>query len=120
MAGGFHQTATEQLKNHSKNPNTVKSLAEENEAEKLNKLLETFYAEVKNKNGDYYEPGSLRVMIATLDRHLNEQWYKFSIILRGREFHSFKQVLRGKARKLRQSGIDKRSNKDRSLTEEEV
>ena len=89
MAGGFHQTATEQLKNHSKNPNTVKSLAsvwhkwckqrnivnkiEENEAEKLNKLLETFYAEVKNKNGDYYEPGSLRVMIATLDRHLNEQ-----------------------------------------------
>ena len=28
MAGGFHQTATEQLKNHSKNPNTVKSLAE--------------------------------------------------------------------------------------------
>ena len=58
-------------------------------------------------------------MIATLDRHLNEQWYKFSIILRGREFHSFKQVLRGKARKLRQSGIGKRSNKDRSLTEEE-
>ena len=58
-------------------------------------------------------------MIATLDRHLNEQWYKFSIILRGREFHSFKQVLRGKARKLRQSGIGKRLNKDRSLTEEE-
>ena len=58
-------------------------------------------------------------MITTLDRHLNEQWYKFSIILRGREFHSFKQVLRGKARKLRQSGIGKRSNKDRSLTEEE-
>ena len=35
------------------------------------------------------------------------------------QFHSFKQVLRGKARKLRQSGIGKPSNKDRSLTEEE-
>ena len=58
-------------------------------------------------------------MIATLDRHLNEQWYKFSIVLRDREFHSFKQVLRGKARKLCQSGIGKRSNKARSLTEEE-
>ena len=29
---------------------------EENEPEKLNKLLEKFYADVKNKNGDDYEP----------------------------------------------------------------
>ena len=29
---------------------------EENEPEKLNKLLETFYAELNNKNGDGYEP----------------------------------------------------------------
>ena len=29
---------------------------EENEPEKLNKLLETFYTEVNNKNGDGYEP----------------------------------------------------------------
>ena len=48
-----------------------------------------------------HEPGSLRVMIATLDRHLNEQGYKFSIILRDGEFHSSKQVLEGKARQLR-------------------
>ena len=70
---------------------------EENEPEKLKKLLETFYADVKNKNGNDYEPDSLRVMIAALDRHLNEKGYKFSII-RNREFHSSKQVLEGKAR----------------------
>ena len=70
---------------------------EENEPEKLNKLLETFYADVKNKNGSDYEPDSLRVMIAALDRHLNEKGYKFSII-RNREFHSSKQVLEGKTR----------------------
>ena len=123
-------------KNFSKNPNTVKSTSfllnvwetwckqqnivnniEENEPEKLNKLLETFYAEVKNKNGDDYEPDSLRVMIAALDRHLNEKGYKFSI--RDREFHYSKQVLEGKARQLRQSGMGKRPNKARSLTEEE-
>ena len=73
---------------------------EENEPEKLNKLLETFYAEVKNKNGDDYEPDSLRVMIASLDRHLNEKGYKFSIIRDG-ELNSSKQVLEGKAWQLR-------------------
>ena len=135
---GFASEKTiEELKKFPKNPNTVKSTSfwlnawetwckpkntvnkiEENEPEKLNKLLETFYAEVKNKNGDDYEPDSLRVMIAALDRHLNEKGYKFSII-RDREFHSSKQGLEGKARQLRQSGMGKRPNKARSLTEEE-
>ena len=91
---------------------------EENEPEKLNKLLETFYAEVKNKNGDDYEKASLRVMMAALDRHLNQKGYKFSII-RDREFHTSRQVLEGKARQLRQSGMGKRPNKARNLTEEE-
>ena len=137
LFGFASETTIEELKKFSKNPNTVKSTSfllnvwetrckqqnivnniEENEPEKLNKLLETFYAEVKNKNGDDYEPDSLRVMIAALGRHLNEKGYKFSII-RNREFHSSKQVLEGKARRLRQSGIFKRPNKARSLTEEE-
>ena len=91
---------------------------EENEQEKLKKLVETFYAEIKNKNGDDYEPDSLRVMIAALDRHLNEKGYKFYII-RDMEFRSFKHVLEGKARQLRQSSMGKRLNKGRSLTEEE-
>ena len=126
------ETTIEQLKNSSKNPNTVRGTSfwlnvwktqckeknivnriEENEPEKLNKLLETFYAEVKNQNGDDYESESLKVMMAALDRHLNEQGYKFSII-RDREFHSSKQVLEGKARQLRQSGMGKRPNKARS------
>ena len=87
--GFASETTIEELKKFSKNPNTVKSTSfwlnvwetwckqknivnkiEENEPEKLNKLLETFYAEVKNKNGDDYEPDSLRVMIAALDKHL--------------------------------------------------
>ena len=33
-------------------------------------MLEHFYAEVNNKKGDDYEPGSLKVMMASLDRHL--------------------------------------------------
>ena len=57
-------------------------------------------------------------MMAALDRYLNEKGYPFSII-RDREFHTSKQVLEGKARQLRQSGMGKRPNKARSLTEEE-
>ena len=38
--------------------------------------------------------------------------------MRDREFHSSKQVLEGKSRQLRQSGMGKRQNKARSLTEE--
>ena len=57
-------------------------------------------------------------MIAALDRHLNDKGYKFSII-RDRDFHSSKQVLEGKARQLRQSGMGKHPKKGRSLTVEE-
>ena len=89
--GFASKTTIEELKNFSKNPNTVKSTSfwlnvwetwykqknivnkiEENEGrETVNKLLETFD----------YEPDSLTVMIAALDRHLNETGYKFSIIM---------------------------------------
>ena len=114
--GFASETTIEELRNFSKNPNTVKSTSfwlkvweswckqknivnkiEENEPEKLNKILETFYAGVKNKNGDDYEPDSLKVMIGALDRHLNDEGYKFSII-RDRGFHSlFQASLRGES-----------------------
>ena len=64
---------------------------EEHEPAELNRLLEKFYAEVKNRNGEDYEPDSLRVMIAALDRHLKEKQYPLSIV-KDWEFHSSKQV----------------------------
>ena len=91
---------------------------EEHEPAELNRLLEKFYAEVKNRNGEDYEPDSLRVMIAALDRHLKEKQYPLSIV-KDREFHSSKQVLEGKAKLRRQAGRGKRPNKARNLTKEE-
>ena len=91
---------------------------EETEPKQLNHLLERFYAEVKTKDGRDYEPDSLRVMIAALDRHLKDNDYKYSII-KDRQFASSKQVLEGKARQLREEGNGKRPNKARSLTKEE-
>ena len=80
----------------------------------LNKILENFYATVRKKNGEDYEPDSLRVMPTAMDRYQAEKGYKYSII-RVREFQSSKQVLEGKARMLRQQGKGKRPNKARSL-----
>ena len=80
---------------------------EEHEPAELNRLVKKFYAEVKNKDGQDYEPDSLRVMIAALDRHLKEKQCSLSIV-KDREFHSSKQVLEGKAKLQRQAGRSKR------------
>ena len=95
---------------------------EKHEPAELNRLLEKFYAEVKNKNGQDYEPDSLRVMFAALDRHLKDKQYTLSMDTEDREdreFHSSKQVLEGKAKLLRQASRGKRPNKARNLTKEE-
>jgi hypothetical protein len=129
--------AIEELQNNAKNKNTsistkfwiavFKSWAKDKgfseeiesyEASELDRTLQQFYAEVRNKDGQDYEPDSLRVMIAAIDRYLKEHGYKHSII-RDREFCTSNQVLEGKARRLREEGKGKRQNKARSLSEEE-
>ncbi|CAH3184753.1 unnamed protein product, partial [Porites evermanni] len=60
-------------------------------------LLEHFYAEVNNKKGEDYEPESLKVMTALLDRHLKNKGCTLSIV-RVREFSSSKEVLEDKAK----------------------
>ncbi|CAH3150789.1 unnamed protein product, partial [Porites evermanni] len=125
------------MKNCSKNENTAKSTdfwlsvwkkwclekkitdeIENYEPAELNTLLEHFYAEVKNKQGEDYEPESLKVMMASLDRHLKNKGYTLSIV-RDREFSSSKQVLEGKAKQLRLAGRGKRPKKARQVSEEE-
>ena len=84
----------------------------------LNEALSQFYAELRKENGQDYEPDSLRVMQAALDRHLRSQNYPKSI-LRDTEFMSSRKVLEGKARNQRERGMGKRPNKAKSLTKEE-
>ena len=42
------------------------------EAKELDEKLQKFFAEVRKKDGSDYEPDSLRVMLASLDRQLKE------------------------------------------------
>jgi hypothetical protein len=86
------------------------------EAFDLDKILEKFFGEVRNQDGGEYEPDSLRIMIAALDRYLKDCGYQKSII-RDREFSKSKEVLERKAKRLREEGKGKRPNKARSLTQ---
>ena len=41
----------------------------------LSKILEDFYATVRKKNGEDYEPDSLSVMVTVMDRYLADKGY---------------------------------------------
>lgn len=85
----------------------------------LDVILQQFYAEIRKKNGQDYEPNSLAAMQAGLDRHLKEKGYKYSLLTH-REFSTSRSVLEGKAKLLREEGRGKRPNKSCSVSKEEV
>ena len=76
----------------------------------LDGLLTRFYAEIRKQDGSEYEPESLRVMQASLERYLRQRNYPVSIIT-GREFHKSQETLDCKAKQLRRQGKGKRPNK---------
>ena len=46
----------------------------------MNDILGHFYAELRKEDGTEYEPDSLRVMLASLDRHFRDSGFSFSIL----------------------------------------
>ena len=88
------------------------------EAKKLDEKLRKFFAEVRKKDDSDYEPDSLRVMLASLDRHLKEAGSNISIA-KEREFVDSRKVLEGKARYLREQGYGKRPHASKALTTED-
>ena len=81
----------------------------------LDGILTKFYAEVRKQDGSEYEPDSLRVMQASLDRHLRQKYYPTNIIS-GREFKKSQETLNAKAKVLRYQGKGKRPNKAQPYT----
>ena len=63
----------------------------------LDGLLTKFYVEIRKKDGTDYEPDSLRVMQAAIDRYLRHKSYPVSIIT-GREFTKSQETLDAKAK----------------------
>ena len=72
-----------------------------------------------NKKGEDYEPESLKVMMASLDRHLKNKCCTLSIV-RDRELSSCKEVLEDKAEQLfAWLAVVSTQNKARQVSEEE-
>ena len=91
---------------------------EEIPKERLDGILQLFFAEIRKNDGSNYEPDSLRTMLAALDRHLREKGSTFSI-LKDREFDASRKVLNGKAIELQEQGLGKRKHRADPVTEEE-
>ena len=68
-----------------------------------------FYAKEKKKDGSEYEPESVRVMEASIDRYLRQMNYPDSIIS-GRSFKTSQETLNSRAKLLWYQGKGKRPN----------
>ena len=115
----FQVEEIQELKENSENQNTKKSTSTW-----LNVWIS--WAESKNFGTNLLsyeakqldEPDSLRVMLASLDRHLREKDAAFSIA-KDIEFSNSRKVFEGKARLLRQEGFGKRPNAAKALTSQD-
>ena len=76
----------------------------------LDEILQKYYLEVRKQDGTDYEPDSLKVMQAALERYLSDKRYPYSLIT-GREFAKSRAVLDAKAKQLRMNGYGKRQNR---------
>ena len=118
----FQVQEIQELRQNSENQNTKKSTTtwlnvwaesknfETNllsyEGKQVDETLQKFFAEIRKKDGSEYEPDSLRVMLASLDRHLRKKDTAFSIA-KDIEFSNSRKVLEGKAGLLRKEGFGK-------------
>ena len=82
----------------------------------LNEVLQKFYLEVRKQNGSEYEPDSLKVVQAALERHLSAHKYSLK---NSREFASSRAVLDAKAKQLRMQGKKKNRAQPHNTAEEE-
>ncbi|XP_066935958.1 zinc finger MYM-type protein 3-like [Clytia hemisphaerica] len=96
----------------------MKVQLEEYSPPELDAVLCQFYGEVRKRDGDDYEPDSLRVMQAGLHRYLVENNYPKSI-MDETVFNKSIKTLEGKARLLRQNGMGKRPNASQAITRDE-
>ena len=75
----------------------------------LQEIIKKFVLAVRKKNGEEYEPSSLRTFIQSIDRHLRKNNVGFSV-LNDKEFHEVQDVLKKKQKQLKSIGKGNRPN----------
>ena len=86
---------------------------EAKEAEDLGQLLKRFYAEARDKDGNTYSPNSMKSIIASINRHLQQPPLNRSIdITKDREFKSANFVFQVYLKVNKLDGKDVTKHKD--------
>ena len=92
---------------------------EEIPPQELDLYLSKFILAVKKKNGDEYEPTTLRGFISSIERYLKKYRYSESIIT-GQNFTRTREVLKSKQKQLKRLGKGNKPQEASSLTPEEI
>ena len=89
------------------------------EPRELDEILCAFILAVKKKDGEEYEPTTLRSFVSSFDRYLRTKGYPTAII-EGQEFRKTRETLVAKQKELKKAGKGNKTKAARALTDEEV
>ena len=84
----------------------------------LNKLLRSFFMTIKKSNGTEYEPSSLRGMLGSISRHLQDRKYPVKI-MESNDFKDTRDVVYTRLRELTANGKGRLPHKAEPLSYEE-
>ena len=85
----------------------------------LQEIIKKFVLAVRKKNGEEYEPSSIRAFIQSIDRHLRKNNYGFSV-LNDKKFHEVQDILKKKQKQLKSVGKGNRPNAADPLSDEDI
>ena len=88
-------------------------------AAELQQFAVKFVLGVKNKNGEEYEPSSLRGFLQSVDRFLRKNSCTFSI-LNDKEFCELQDILKKKQKQFKAIGKGNKLNSADALSDEEI
>ena len=85
----------------------------------LQEIIKKLVLAVREKNGEEYEPSSIRAFIQSIARHLRKKNYGFSV-LNDKEFHEVQDILKKKQKQLKSVGKGNRPNAADPLSDEDI
>ena len=85
----------------------------------LQEIIKKFVLAVRKKNGEEYEPSSLRAFIQSIDRHLRKNNYGFSMH-NDKEFHEVQDILKKKQKQLKSIGKGNLPNAADPLSDKDI
>ena len=88
-------------------------------ATELNEFISEFIISIRTKDGNEYEPTSLRSLMGSFERHLKKQGYSASII-NDLVFEKTRKVLQSKQKQLKKQGKGNKPKASVALTSEEI